>query len=139
MTASRTISGILVARTTTRSSPACRRVMRAPLAAYRKDVWGSSMASCRASRSVGRSHAEAARAQINKVATNVARGRVAPNGAREVPAMGAQSSHGGGVPTASIASPMGPADLPTLLAGRAGVVPEDGLREKLELGRPLRV
>ena len=34
---------------------------------------------------------------------------------------------------------MGPADLPTLLAGPAGVVPEDGLREKLELGRPLRV
>ncbi|MEX2406833.1 MAG: tyrosine--tRNA ligase [Actinomycetota bacterium] len=34
---------------------------------------------------------------------------------------------------------MGPADLSTLLAGPAGVVPEDGLREKLELGRPLRV
>jgi tyrosyl-tRNA synthetase len=34
---------------------------------------------------------------------------------------------------------MGPADLPTLLAGPADVVPEDGLREKLALGRPLRV
>jgi tyrosyl-tRNA synthetase len=34
---------------------------------------------------------------------------------------------------------MGPADLSTLLAGPAGVVPEDGLRDKLELGRPLRV
>jgi tyrosyl-tRNA synthetase len=34
---------------------------------------------------------------------------------------------------------MGPADLRTLLAGPADVVPEDGLREKLELGRPLRV
>jgi tyrosyl-tRNA synthetase len=34
---------------------------------------------------------------------------------------------------------MGPADLSTLLAGPAGVVPEDGLREKLERGRPLRV
>jgi tyrosyl-tRNA synthetase len=34
---------------------------------------------------------------------------------------------------------MGPADLPALLAGPASVVPEDGLREKLELGRPLRV
>ncbi len=34
---------------------------------------------------------------------------------------------------------MGPTDLSTLLAGPAGVVPEDGLREKLELGRPLRV
>jgi tyrosyl-tRNA synthetase len=34
---------------------------------------------------------------------------------------------------------MGPADLSTLLAGPAGVVPEDSLRDKLELGRPLRV
>jgi tyrosyl-tRNA synthetase len=34
---------------------------------------------------------------------------------------------------------MGPADLPQLLAGPADVVPEDGLREKLSLGRPLRV
>jgi tyrosyl-tRNA synthetase len=34
---------------------------------------------------------------------------------------------------------MGPADLSTLLSGPAGVVPEDGLRGKLELGRPLRV
>jgi tyrosyl-tRNA synthetase len=34
---------------------------------------------------------------------------------------------------------MGPDDLPALLAGPAEVVPADGLREKLELGRPLRV
>jgi tyrosyl-tRNA synthetase len=34
---------------------------------------------------------------------------------------------------------MGPSDLPALLAGPAEVVPEDGLRTKLELGRPLRV
>jgi tyrosyl-tRNA synthetase len=34
---------------------------------------------------------------------------------------------------------MGPADLPTLLAGPAGVVPKDGVRDKLEHGRPLRV
>jgi tyrosyl-tRNA synthetase len=34
---------------------------------------------------------------------------------------------------------MGPADLPALLAGPAEVVPEEGLRERLELGRPLRV
>jgi tyrosyl-tRNA synthetase len=34
---------------------------------------------------------------------------------------------------------MGPDDLPALLAGPADVVPADGLREKLELGRPLRV
>jgi tyrosyl-tRNA synthetase len=34
---------------------------------------------------------------------------------------------------------MGPADLSTLLSGPAGVVPEDGLLGKLELGRPLRV
>lgn len=34
---------------------------------------------------------------------------------------------------------MGPADLPQLLAGPADVVPEDGLREKLSLGRSLRV
>jgi tyrosyl-tRNA synthetase len=34
---------------------------------------------------------------------------------------------------------MGPADLPALLAGPADVVPEDGLRDKLALGRPLRV
>lgn len=34
---------------------------------------------------------------------------------------------------------MGPSDLPALLAGPAEVVPEDGLRAKLELGRPLRV
>jgi tyrosyl-tRNA synthetase len=34
---------------------------------------------------------------------------------------------------------MGPADLPALLAGPAEVVPEDALRERLELGRPLRV
>jgi tyrosyl-tRNA synthetase len=34
---------------------------------------------------------------------------------------------------------MGPADLPALLAGPADVVPEDGLRDKLDLGRPLRV
>jgi len=34
---------------------------------------------------------------------------------------------------------MGPADLPQLLAGPADVVPQDGLREKLSLGRPLRV
>jgi tyrosyl-tRNA synthetase len=34
---------------------------------------------------------------------------------------------------------MGPTDLPVLLAGAADVVPEDGLEEKLALGRPLRV
>jgi tyrosyl-tRNA synthetase len=34
---------------------------------------------------------------------------------------------------------MGPDDLPALLAGPAEIVPSDGLREKLELGRPLRV
>jgi tyrosyl-tRNA synthetase len=34
---------------------------------------------------------------------------------------------------------MGPADLPALLAGPAEVVPGDGLREKLQAGRPLRV
>ena len=34
---------------------------------------------------------------------------------------------------------MGPDDLPALLTGPAEVVPSDGLREKLELGRPLRV
>ena len=34
---------------------------------------------------------------------------------------------------------MGPSDLPALLAGPADVVPEDGLRAKLEPGRPLRV
>jgi tyrosyl-tRNA synthetase len=34
---------------------------------------------------------------------------------------------------------MGPTDLAQLLAGPADVVPEDGLREKLSLGRPLRV
>jgi tyrosyl-tRNA synthetase len=34
---------------------------------------------------------------------------------------------------------MGPDDLPALLAGPADVVPEDGLREKLALGRRLRV
>jgi tyrosyl-tRNA synthetase len=34
---------------------------------------------------------------------------------------------------------MGPDDLPALLAGPAEVVPADGLREKLALGRPLRV
>ena len=34
---------------------------------------------------------------------------------------------------------MGPQDLPALLAGRAEVVPADGLQRKLELGRPLRV
>jgi tyrosyl-tRNA synthetase len=34
---------------------------------------------------------------------------------------------------------MGPADLPALLAGLSSVVPEDGLRERLSLGRPLRV
>jgi tyrosyl-tRNA synthetase len=34
---------------------------------------------------------------------------------------------------------MGPDDLPALLAGPAEVVPEEGLRERLELGRPLRV
>ena len=34
---------------------------------------------------------------------------------------------------------MGPDDLPALLAGPAEVVPPDGLREKLALGRPLRV
>ncbi len=34
---------------------------------------------------------------------------------------------------------MGPSDLPSLLAGPAEVVPEPGLRERLELGRPLRV
>jgi tyrosyl-tRNA synthetase len=34
---------------------------------------------------------------------------------------------------------MGPADLPSLLAGPAEVVPEDGLAAKLALGRPLRV
>jgi tyrosyl-tRNA synthetase len=34
---------------------------------------------------------------------------------------------------------MGPNDLDALLAGPAEVVPADGLREKLELGRPLRV
>jgi tyrosyl-tRNA synthetase len=34
---------------------------------------------------------------------------------------------------------MGPDDLPALLAGPADVVPEDGLRDKLALGRPLRV
>jgi tyrosyl-tRNA synthetase len=34
---------------------------------------------------------------------------------------------------------MGPADLPALLAGPADVVPEQGLRDKLALGRPLRV
>jgi tyrosyl-tRNA synthetase len=34
---------------------------------------------------------------------------------------------------------MGPADLPSLLAGPADVVPEDGLAAKLALDRPLRV
>jgi tyrosyl-tRNA synthetase len=34
---------------------------------------------------------------------------------------------------------MGPADLPSLLAGPADVVPEPELRRRLELGRPLRV
>ncbi|HEX6230592.1 MAG TPA: tyrosine--tRNA ligase [Actinomycetota bacterium] len=34
---------------------------------------------------------------------------------------------------------MGPADLPSLLAGPAEVVPADGLERKLALGRPLRV
>ncbi len=34
---------------------------------------------------------------------------------------------------------MGPSDLPSLLAGPADVVPEEGLAAKLELGRPLRV
>jgi tyrosyl-tRNA synthetase len=34
---------------------------------------------------------------------------------------------------------MGPADLPALLAGPADVVPEQGLRDKLALDRPLRV
>jgi tyrosyl-tRNA synthetase len=34
---------------------------------------------------------------------------------------------------------MGPDDLSALLAGSADVVPEDGLREKLTAGRPLRV
>jgi tyrosyl-tRNA synthetase len=34
---------------------------------------------------------------------------------------------------------MGPDDLPALLAGPADVVPEEGLREKLALGRPLRI
>ncbi len=34
---------------------------------------------------------------------------------------------------------MGPDDLPMLLAGRAEVVPAEGLRSKLELGRQLRV
>lgn len=34
---------------------------------------------------------------------------------------------------------MGPQDLPALLAGRAEVVPADGLQRKLDLGRPLRV
>src|ERR671929_10847 len=34
---------------------------------------------------------------------------------------------------------MGPNELDALLAGPAVVVPSDGLREKLELGRPLRV
>jgi tyrosyl-tRNA synthetase len=39
----------------------------------------------------------------------------------------------------SIAAPMGPSDLPDLLAGAADVVPEDGLERRLALRRPLRV
>jgi len=42
-------------------------------------------------------------------------------------------------PAGSIATLMGPADLPKLLAGAADVVPEDGLEHKLALERPLRV
>src|SRR3989304_6648033 len=102
--------------------------MSVPSAAYRNEVCGSAAASDRASRRVGRSQAEAPRAKTSKATTRV----------RERTAMVHPSCHAALGPTASILEPMGPADLPALLAGPAEVVPPDALPAKLALGRPLR-